>query len=139
MKKSLKWLMMLLCIITPAIFASCGGDDDKDEDIDNGGDDKKELVGTWSDDETDDWEYEGGEAHGYIFKSNGRYIYYGYGREREEGKYKVNGNEVTFYADEYPDDPEIYRFQINSNILILTEYEAVDDDYNSPDYYYRVK
>lgn len=130
--------MMLLCIITPAIFASCGGDDDKDEDIDNGGDkENTSIVGTWSDDGTDDWYDEGGDAYGYTFKSNGSYI--NYSSSRYEGKYKIKGNMIEIYEDDDPDYSYIYKYEVSGDRLILTEYDEDEDEYDDPEVYYRVK
>lgn len=122
-------LAILMTLVLFSIMAVSCSDDDDDK---SGG--AAYIVGTWSDDGTDDWYEDGGDAYGYLFKSNGTYIEHGSSSTR--GTYEIKKNKLYLYSNDYDEE---YRFKISGDKLILFWYDEYDDDYTDEEIYFRVK
>lgn len=140
MEKSTKnWLWaIMLAFVLPFTFVSCGGDDDDDDDDNNnGGSYASLIVGTWSDTGDDDWSYNSydGDANGFKFYSNGKFIYYGSYQER--GTYRLDGNMLLLkYDDGGIEEYRIYQLTKYKLVMMYIDNTGYEDE--EPETYYRV-
>lgn len=120
MKKYIQLLFVALFATLPLVLTSCGDDDNEPAD--------DSIVGTWLLSIRDDYDDSIWYCQ-YNFKANGTFECKDWDSDEREPSYEdfgtwvVSGDVITITWDGDEEYPEIYRFSLDGNRLIIYDYE----------------